>query len=66
MKIAAIDRVITEVDRARDEIVDFASRLVRIPTINPPGNDYETCAGVIGDQLRAHGADVHLLPALGR
>jgi succinyl-diaminopimelate desuccinylase len=66
VKIAAIDRVITEVDRARDEIVDFASRLVRIPTINPPGNDYETCAGVIGDQLRAHGADVHLLPALGR
>ena len=66
MKIAAVDRVITEVERARDEIVDFASRLVRIPTINPPGNDYETCAGVIGDQLRAHGADVHVLPALGR
>jgi len=66
VKIAAVDRVITEVERARDEIVDFASRLVRIPTINPPGNDYETCAGVIGDQLRAHGADVHVLPALGR
>lgn len=66
MRATAIDQVLTEIDRARDEIVDFASRLVRIPTINPPGNDYETCAGVIGDQLRAHGADVHLLPALGR
>jgi succinyl-diaminopimelate desuccinylase len=66
VQIAAIDRVITEVERARDEILDFASRLVRIPTVNPPGNDYEACAGVIGDQLRAHGADVHLLPALGR
>lgn len=61
-----IERVLTEVDRARDEIIDFASRLVRIPTVNPPGADYETCAGVIGDQLRAHGADVQLLPAIGR
>ena len=49
-----------------DEIVDFAARLVRIPTVNPPGEEYEACANVIGDQLRAHGADVQLLPAIGR
>ncbi len=66
MRAAAIDHVLTEIDRARDEIVDFASRLVRIPTVNPPGAEYETCAGVIGDQLRAHGAEVHILPATGR
>ncbi len=60
------DRVIAEVDRAADEIVDFAARLVRIPTVNPPGEDYEACANVIGDQLRAHGAEVQLLPAIGR
>lgn len=46
--------------------MDFAARLIRIPTVNPPGNDYEACAAVIGDQLRAHGADVQLLPAIGR
>jgi len=61
-----IDRIVAEVDHAADEIVDFAARLVRIPTVNPPGNDYEACASVIGDQLRAHGADVQLLPAIGR
>ena len=60
------DRIIAEVDRAADEIVDFAARLVRIPTVNPPGEEYEACASAIGDQLRAHGADVHLLPAIGR
>src|SRR6185436_6889724 len=49
-----------------DEIVDVAARLVRIPTVNPPGDAYEACASVIGDQLRAHGADVQLLPAIGR
>ena len=62
----SVDRVIAEVDRAADEIVDFAARLVRIPTVNPPGEDYEACANVIGDQLRAHGAEVQLLPAIGR
>ena len=61
-----IDRIVAEVDRAADEIVDFAARLVRIPTVNPPGDEYEACAAVIGDQLRAHGADVQLLPAIGR
>jgi succinyl-diaminopimelate desuccinylase len=60
------DRVLAEVERARDEIVDFAARLIRIPTINPPGDEYESCAAAIGDQLRAHGADVQLLPAVGR
>ena len=66
MPAAAVDRILTEIDRARDEIVDFASRLVRIPTVNPPGDDYEICARVIGDELRAHGAEVQLLPATGR
>jgi len=61
-----IERVLAEVDRAAGEIIDFAQRLIRIPTINPPGEEYEYCANVIGDQLRAHGADVQLLPAVGR
>ncbi|MDP3716994.1 MAG: acetylornithine deacetylase/succinyl-diaminopimelate desuccinylase family protein [Acidobacteriota bacterium] len=66
MAASAIDRVLAEVDRAADEMIDFAARLVRIPTVNPPGEEYEACANAIGDQLRAHGADVHLLPAIGK
>lgn len=66
MPVSTTDRVLAEVDRAAGEIVDFASRLVRIPTVNPPGEEYEACANAIGDQLRAHGAGVHLLPAIGR
>jgi succinyl-diaminopimelate desuccinylase len=62
----SIDRVIAEVDRAADEIVDFAARLIRIPTVNPPGEEYAACAKAIGDQLRSHGAEVQLLPAIGR
>jgi succinyl-diaminopimelate desuccinylase len=60
------ERVLAEIDRARDEIVEFAARLIRIPTVNPPGEEYEACANVIGDQLRTHRADVQLLAAVGR
>lgn len=66
MRASETDRIIAEVDRAAGEIVDFASRLVRIPTVNPPGEEYEACANAIGDQLRVHGAEVQLLPAVGR
>ena len=36
-----IDRIVNEVDRATDEIVQFTRDLVRIPTINPPGDEYD-------------------------
>ena len=63
---AISDRVLLEVERAADEMVEFAARLVRIPTVNPPGEEYEACAHAIGDQVRAQGADVQLLPAVGK
>ena len=37
----SVDRVSSEVDRAADEIVQFTPDLVRIPTVNPPGEDYD-------------------------
>ena len=40
-----IDRIANEVDRATDEIVQFTRDLVRIPTINPPGDEYDARGG---------------------
>jgi succinyl-diaminopimelate desuccinylase len=50
-----IDRIVAEVDRAADEIVRFTQDLVRIPTINPPGEEYEACASFLGDDLKRRG-----------
>ena len=60
------DRVLTEVDRAADEMVGFAVDLVRVPTVNPPGAEYETCARAIGDVLDRCGFDVEYFAAEGR
>ncbi len=41
-RMTQTDRVLMEIDRAADEIVQFTVDLVRIPTINPPGADYDS------------------------
>jgi succinyl-diaminopimelate desuccinylase len=63
---ADLDRIIAEVDRAADEIVQYTIDLVRIPTVNPPGDEYEACAHFIGDDLARRGFTVEYLAAEGR
>ena len=62
---AAIDRVLEAIDAAAAEIVEFTSDLIRIPTINPPGDAYEECARFIGARLEQFGFDVHYVAAEG-
>src|SRR5919198_2751048 len=63
---ADTDRILAEVDRAADEIVAFTRELVRIPTVNPPGDGYEACAHAIGDELSRRRFDVEYIVADGR
>jgi succinyl-diaminopimelate desuccinylase len=49
------DGVIAAVEALRDEIVDLAARLVRIPTVNPPGENYPEAARLLGATLREFG-----------
>jgi succinyl-diaminopimelate desuccinylase len=61
-----VDRVVAEVDRAADEVVALTQALVRIPTVNPPGEEYDACANFLGDVLRRDGFDVEFIVADGR
>ena len=58
-----IDRVMREVESARDELVDFAAELIRIPTVNPPGDLYRECAEAIGRRLEEFGYQVDYVTA---
>jgi succinyl-diaminopimelate desuccinylase len=68
MRVAAstTDRVLAAVDAAADEIVDFTAALIRIPTVNPPGDAYPDCARLIGDTLTRCGFDVDYIVPDGR
>jgi succinyl-diaminopimelate desuccinylase len=52
------DRVIASVEALRDELVDLTARLVRIPTVNPPGEHYPEAARLLGATLRGFGYSV--------
>jgi len=63
---ALVDRVSAEVDRALDEIVQLTADLVRIPTVNPPGDLYDACAHFLGDDMKRRGFEVEYIAADGR
>ena len=58
--------MVSEVERAREELIDLTAELVRIPTVNPPGEAYDVCAHLIGDHMARHGFEIRYLPATGR
>jgi succinyl-diaminopimelate desuccinylase len=62
----AIDRVLRAVEAAADEVVAFTSELIRVPTVNPPGDEYDACARLIGSTLDRCGFAVEYLQAEGR
>lgn len=55
---AAIRRAARDV---LDEAIAFLQGLLRIPTVNPPGNAYPECARYIGEHLRGLGYDVEYI-----
>ena len=63
---ARADRVLAAVDACADEIVEFTSALIRIPTVNPPGDHYTACAQLIGARLTSCGFEIDYVAAEGR
>ena len=47
--------VFRAVELMADEVVDFLRGLTRIPTINPPGEEYRAGAEFIGAKLKEFG-----------
>ncbi|MGQ0665173.1 MAG: acetylornithine deacetylase/succinyl-diaminopimelate desuccinylase family protein [Pseudomonadota bacterium] len=60
-----LDALFARIDGRRDEMVALARDLVRVPTVNPPGDAYVPCAELIGRRLAARGFAVQHLRAAG-
>ncbi len=59
------DRLWQEIERRRGDLVALTQALVRIPTVNPPGDAYRPCAELIGARLARRGYQVQYLRAEG-
>lgn len=57
--------VASRVDEMSGEMIEFLQRLVRIPTVNPPGENYADCANLIGAKLKEFGYEVEFITAEG-
>jgi succinyl-diaminopimelate desuccinylase len=60
-----LDDLLKRVEGSREEMVTLARDLVRIPTVNPPGDAYEGCAKFLGRRLEAKGFTVDYIRAEG-
>ena len=60
-----LDSLFRRIDDRRDDVVALTQELVRVPTVNPPGDAYRPCAEVIGSRLAARGFQVSYIRGEG-
>lgn len=60
-----LEGVLEAVEARRDELVSLTRDLIRIPTVNPPGDAYRPCAEFLGERLRKRGFEVTYVRAEG-
>lgn len=59
------DRLVAEIDGRRDDLVSLTQALIRIPTVNPPGEGYREICEFLRQRLGASGYAVEMLRAEG-
>ena len=58
-------RLMAEVAARRDDLIALTQELVRIPTLNPPGAEYDTICAYVDARLGAAGFKTELIRATG-
>ncbi|MCB2090198.1 MAG: acetylornithine deacetylase/succinyl-diaminopimelate desuccinylase family protein [Alphaproteobacteria bacterium] len=65
MKEPALLQVFQLIEKAEDNLVRLCQDLVRFPTVNPPGRDYQPCVEYIGNRLKNSGFTIEYVRARG-
>ena len=60
-----MDRLLTEIETRRDQLVSCTQDLIRIPTLNPPGTYYRDICEYVADRMGAQGWQVEMIRAEG-
>ena len=58
-------RLVRAVDERREELIELTQDLVRIPTINPPGECYLEICEYLVNRLKSKGFETELIRAKG-
>ena len=59
-----MEKVLSYLDSEKDNLIEFTKELIRIPTVNPPGDNYEKIVGILEDKCRELNIDTkrHVTP----
>lgn len=55
----------TRIDDKRDDLIALTQALIRIPTLNPPGDFYADCCRFVGERLEKRGFETQYIRAEG-
>ena len=55
------ETILRSAEAVLDEAIAFLQGMIRIPTVNPPGEAYPACARYIGEQLHSLGYTVEYI-----
>ncbi len=59
------DKLMREIEARRDDLVELTQELIRIPTLNPPGDFYRDICDFLDRRLVRHGFATELIRAKG-
>jgi succinyl-diaminopimelate desuccinylase len=59
------NQLLERIAAKREEVTALTQALIRIPTINPPGDAYEACARFLGERLQKRGFAVEYIRSQG-
>lgn len=57
--------LMTRIQNKRDDLIQLTQDLIRIPTLNPPGENYQAICDFLDKRLSGHGFDTQLIRAFG-
>ena len=57
--------LMARIDGKRDDLIQLTQDLIRIPTLNPPGENYQAICDFLDKRLSAHGFETQLIRAFG-
>ncbi|MFC4352209.1 acetylornithine deacetylase/succinyl-diaminopimelate desuccinylase family protein [Fodinicurvata halophila] len=63
--IAKADRLGREIEARRDDLIELTQALIRIPTLNPPGDCYLEICEFLAERLKRSGFEVEFIRAEG-
>ena len=60
-----INQILGEIDSRRDDLISLTQELIRIPTLNPPGENYREICEFLSKRLQNSGFGIELVRAKG-